>query len=55
MGWMDAELVQPEKNVYVFCQSPDKLGLFKAYWDGDFWYDTNDQEVRVVFWKEQEN
>jgi hypothetical protein len=52
---MDEELVKPEKNVLVFCDSPDRQGLFKAYWNGAGWYDVHDQEVRVVSWKEIED
>lgn len=54
MYWLDSEMIKPEENVYVFCQSSDKPGLFKAYWSGTNWYDAYGNEVQVEFWKEYE-
>ncbi|MFO8031042.1 MAG: hypothetical protein R6U22_00700 [Desulfohalobiaceae bacterium] len=52
MNWMDEELIKPEENVLVFCKSPDRTGLFKAYWSGEAWFDVHGQKVWVTRWKE---
>lgn len=55
MSWMDEELVKPRENLFVVCYSPERQGLFKAYWSGSGWFDAHDQKVRVLRWKEQES
>jgi hypothetical protein len=55
MGWMDPEIVLPQENILVICQSPDCLGLIKAYRSGNEWYDVHGNPIQVTLWKEEEN
>jgi hypothetical protein len=52
MSWMDPEIVLPEENTLVICQSPDSLGLIKGYRCGTDWYDVHGNPIRVTRWRD---
>lgn len=52
MEWQDAEIIQPEENRLVICEALGYKWLIKAYYQDSNWYDTKDEQIQVLRWKE---